>query len=145
MRTRPWGRSSAGRASQWHCEGQGFDPPRLHHSRIDASERAHPPDVEGAAMSAYVRLVSIRRLFAFVLALSVLFAPGVAGAAMAASPHHDMAMMEAGHCQSPPSNSGDHKMGGKSCCIAMCMAIAVAPSTPAESSPQRQQLAQFTP
>ena len=26
-----WGRSSAGRASQWHCEGQGFDPPRLHH------------------------------------------------------------------------------------------------------------------
>src|SRR5437868_7494809 len=31
MRTRPWGRSSAGRASQWHCEGQGFDPPRLHH------------------------------------------------------------------------------------------------------------------
>jgi hypothetical protein len=20
-----------GRASQWHCEGQGFDPPRLHH------------------------------------------------------------------------------------------------------------------
>src|SRR5881275_2940204 len=30
MRPRPWGRSSAGRASQWHCEGQGFDPPRLH-------------------------------------------------------------------------------------------------------------------
>src|SRR3982751_7064244 len=27
---RTWGRSSAGRASQWHCEGQGFDPPRLH-------------------------------------------------------------------------------------------------------------------
>ena len=30
-RARTWGRSSAGRASQWHCEGQGFDPPRLHH------------------------------------------------------------------------------------------------------------------
>ena len=29
-----WGRSSAGRASQWHCEGQGFDPPRLHHSKF---------------------------------------------------------------------------------------------------------------
>src|SRR5690606_38364634 len=26
------GRSSAGRALQWHCRGQGFDPPRLHHS-----------------------------------------------------------------------------------------------------------------
>ena len=25
------GRSSAGRALQWHCRGQGFDPPRLHH------------------------------------------------------------------------------------------------------------------
>src|SRR6266481_396677 len=25
-----WGRSSAGRASRSQCEGQGFDPPRLH-------------------------------------------------------------------------------------------------------------------
>ena len=32
---RTWGRSSAGRASQWHCEGQGFDPPRLHHPPPD--------------------------------------------------------------------------------------------------------------
>ena len=24
------GLSSAGRALQWHCRGQGFDPPRLH-------------------------------------------------------------------------------------------------------------------
>jgi cytochrome c5 len=34
------GRSSAGRASQWHCEGQGFDPPRLHHP---------PPELRFAA------------------------------------------------------------------------------------------------
>ena len=26
-----WGRSSAGRALEWHSRGQGFDPPRLHH------------------------------------------------------------------------------------------------------------------
>ena len=26
-----WGHSSAGRAQQWHCWGQGFDPPWLHH------------------------------------------------------------------------------------------------------------------
>ena len=26
-----WGHSSAGRARQWHCRGQGFDPPWLHH------------------------------------------------------------------------------------------------------------------
>ena len=25
-----WGRSSAGRAPEWHSGGQGFDPPRLH-------------------------------------------------------------------------------------------------------------------
>ena len=30
LKARARGRSSAGRASQWHCEGQGFDPPRLH-------------------------------------------------------------------------------------------------------------------
>jgi hypothetical protein len=56
-----------------------------------------------------------------------------------------MAMMGAGHCQTPPASPGDRKMTGKGCCIAMCMAIAVAPSTPAESSPQRQQVTQFTP
>ncbi len=27
---REWGRSSAGRASALHAEGQEFDPPRLH-------------------------------------------------------------------------------------------------------------------
>ena len=31
IRNCAWGRSSAGRALQWHCRGQGFDPPRLHH------------------------------------------------------------------------------------------------------------------
>ncbi len=29
-----WGHSSAGRALQWHCRGQEFDPPWLHHFRI---------------------------------------------------------------------------------------------------------------
>ncbi len=28
--TNTWGCSSLGRASQWHCEGKGFDPPHLH-------------------------------------------------------------------------------------------------------------------
>src|SRR5262249_5754120 len=27
---RSWGRSSVGRAREWHSRGQGFDPPRLH-------------------------------------------------------------------------------------------------------------------
>src|SRR6185503_1077721 len=31
------GRSSVGRAPQWHCGGQGFDPPRLHWRTLPAS------------------------------------------------------------------------------------------------------------
>jgi hypothetical protein len=97
-------------------------------------------------MSAYAQPVSIRKLFAILLALAVLLAPGVSGAAMAAAPHHDMQMMEAGHCETPPSMPGGHeKMAGKSCCIAMCMALAVAPFAPAEDRMPRQQIAGFVP
>jgi hypothetical protein len=99
--------------------------------------------LKAAADKAISRLVSIHKLFALVLALAVLLAPGVAGAAMAASPHHAMPMMEAGHCQSAPSSTGDRKTAGNNCCIALCMAVAVAPSTPAATSPQRRQIAQF--
>jgi hypothetical protein len=68
--------------------------------------------------------VSIRRLFAILVVLSVLFAR-VTGAPMAAAPHPDMQMMEGGHCQAPPSKSADHdKMCGKKCCISMCTAVA---------------------
>ena len=97
-------------------------------------------------MRSYATVVSIRKLFAILVALSVLFAPAVTGAAMAAAPHHDIQMMEGGHCQAPPSKSADHdKMGGKNCCIAMCTAVAVAPSAPAEATGLRQQIAQFVP
>jgi len=97
-------------------------------------------------MSAYASLMSIRKLFAILVAIAVLFAPAITGAAMAAAPHHGMEMMEAGHCQSPASNTGHHdRTDGKSCCIAMCMALAVAPSAPAEISPSRQQMVQFAP
>lgn len=90
--------------------------------------------------------MSIRKLFAILVALSVLFAPAVTGAAMAAAPHHSMQMIAAGHCQAPPAKSDDHdKMGGKNCCISMCTAVAVAPSAPAETTEPRQQIAEFIP
>ena len=49
-----WGRSSAGRASAWQAEGQGFEPPRLHSvrrcvsldgraARVEPSERLRKP------------------------------------------------------------------------------------------------------
>jgi putative endonuclease len=42
-----WGRSSVGRAPQWHCGGQGFESPRLHHpplgtKRSELRMASHP-------------------------------------------------------------------------------------------------------
>jgi hypothetical protein len=86
------------------------------------------------------------KLIALVLALSVLFAPGIAGAALAASPHHDMRMMQAGHCSTQPASPAGHeKMADKSCCVAMCLALAVTPSAPVETRLPRQQVAGFAP
>lgn len=87
-------------------------------------------------MSAYGRTVEIRTLFSMLIALAMLFAPAAAGAqAMAAAPDHHQQMMDMGHCKSTPS-SGDQKAPVKSCCMAMCMAVAVAPTEPAEVARQ---------
>lgn len=97
-------------------------------------------------MSAYAASMSLRKLFSILLALAVLLAPGVTGAAMAAAPDHQMPMMAPGHCQSQPAGTAQHnKMDGKNCCIAMCAAVAVAPATPAEALAFRQQMAEFAP
>ena len=65
------------------------------------------------------------------LALAVLVAPSaVAAEHMAMMPGHDMQLMEMGHCDAPPSKNADHDKSGKSCCILMCMAVAVTPETP---------------
>lgn len=94
-------------------------------------------------MNRYARLVSIRKILGILVAVSVLFAPGMAGVAMA-SPHSNMQMTMAGHCQTAPSSSGNHgKMAGKSCCIAMCMAVAIAPATFAGVHLPDRQLAPF--
>lgn len=88
--------------------------------------------------------MSIRKLFAILVALAVLLAPGVTGSAMAAAPDHDMQMMQAGHCDMPVSGKADHdKMAGKNCCIAMCMAVALAPASRADVRPPRAAIAQF--
>ena len=36
-----WGRSSVGRALEWHSRGQEFDPPRLH--QLNQAMIGHPP------------------------------------------------------------------------------------------------------
>lgn len=90
-------------------------------------------------MSAYAPRMSLRTLFAALVAMALLFAPAMtrAGEAFAAVPDHHAQMMKSGHCKAAPSTSGDdgkssdHDKAGMNCCISMCMAVAVAPPAPA--------------
>ena len=83
--------------------------------------------------------MSLRKFFAIFVAVAVLFAPALtrAGEAFAAVPDHHLQMMESGHCKSAPSpvadpdgSSDQDKVVGQSCCISMCMAVAVGPPAP---------------
>ena len=79
--------------------------------------------------------VSLRSLFAMLIAFAMLFAPVAlqTGAAMAMAPaDHHAQMMETGHCGEQPAKSHDGKAMDKSCCAAMCTAVAVAPSVEIE-------------
>ena len=80
-------------------------------------------------MSAYSKLMSIRKLFAILVAVAVLFAPAFTGAGMAtaAVPDHHAQMMEKGHCDTA-SGDEQEEPADMSCCGAMCMAVAVTPS-----------------
>jgi len=81
------------------------------------------------------RRVRLRPLFAILIAIAMLFAPFVVqnGMAMAApaSDHHGQ-MMSKGHCDGESGEGKTDKAADKSCCAAMCTAIAVAPSSPEE-------------
>ena len=79
--------------------------------------------------------VSLRPLFAILIAFAMLFAPLAtqSGSAMAMGPaDHQSQMMNQGHCSDQPTGGKDSKMPGKSCCVAMCTAVAVAPVSPVE-------------
>lgn len=79
--------------------------------------------------------VSFRPLFAMLIVFAMLFAPFAveSGAAMAMpAVDHQTQMMENGHCTAQPGKSQDGKMVDKSCCAAMCAAVAVAPSVTLE-------------
>lgn len=82
-------------------------------------------------MRAYHPSVSIRRLLTILVAVAVLFAPSLTGAAAAAIPDHYMQMIESGHCQAPPSESRNEKeTPAKSCCVSVSMGVAVTPAPP---------------
>lgn len=85
--------------------------------------------------AAHMARVSIRPLLAILIAFAMSFAPFAmqAGSVMAAMPsEHHSQMMEKGHCGGQSSEGMADKELGKSCCVAMCTAIAVAPVSPTE-------------
>ncbi len=69
--------------------------------------------------------MDIHRLFAFFIALSLMFGPLVMDRAMAAMPARDHSqMVRGGHCD-PADESQKEKGVTKSCCAAMCAAAMV--------------------
>lgn len=76
--------------------------------------------------------VSLRPLFAILIAIAMLFAPLAmpAGSAMAAMPaDHSAQMMGKGHCgEQPGKGQDDGQAADKNCCVAMCAPAVVAPS-----------------
>ena len=81
-------------------------------------------------MRPYGVLMSLRQLFAIMIALALSLAPAFSrlGEAFAALPDgHHKQMVKGGHCQPPENapNEGD-KAPEKSCCLSMCMGVAVA-------------------
>ena len=82
-------------------------------------------------MTSYYHLVSIRKLFAVLIAVAMSFTPALQGAssAFAAVPDHHSQMMEKGHCD-PASETDEDEPVDMACCGAMCMAVAIAPPSP---------------
>ena len=103
-------------------------------------------------MTPYARPVSIRRLFAILIAFAMLLAPfamqSASAMAMAPAADHHAQMMDSGHCGEQPAKDHDGKRVDRSCCAAMCTAVAVAPMPISEphafaSSIERPSLVQF--
>ena len=96
-------------------------------------------------MRSYAPSMGTRPLLAFIAMIAVLFASTLTGTATAsaATMNHDMQMMEMGHCSSPPSSQHDGKGMAKNCCIAMCMAVAIAPAVPAQPNEIHHQASYF--
>ena len=93
-------------------------------------------------MRAYGHFMSISKLFAILVALAVLLAPAFtrAGEAFASVPDHHAQMMQTGECHAPESGGPDEdKAPAKSCCISMCMAVAMMPAAPIKDSPLKPQ------
>lgn len=91
--------------------------------------------VEKQSFEAHWVRVNSKSVFAILIAFAMLFAPFAmqSGSAMAAMPSdHTSQVMGKGHCSEQPSTDKSDKAHTKSCCVAMCAAVAVAPASPAK-------------
>ena len=91
--------------------------------------------VEKQSFEAHWVRVSLKPVFAILIAFAMLFSPFAmrSGSAMAAMPsNHHSQMVGKGHCGESPSTGKADKGHSKSCCVAMCTAIAVAPASPSQ-------------
>ena len=96
-------------------------------SAVRAMEAIIPATLKRRRQARIWPSVSLRPLFAMLIAFAMLFAPlvtaGGSAMAMAPSDHHAQ-MMKTGHCGEQPVKKGG-VVGAKSCCVAMCAAIAI--------------------
>lgn len=128
------------------------DPPReLHTLRFFGWKRQNDALIVPQSSEHYLERMSLRSLLGTLIAIAMLFAPlGLgSGGAMAMVPvaDHHAQMMESGHCDKQPGTGKDSPSDTKTCCVAMCTAIAIEPITPSEphalaSSHNRPSLAQ---
>lgn len=86
---------------------------------------AHP------TVTGHMAAMSLRPLFAILIAIGMFLAPLAirSGAAMAMPPsghHEQMAMTD--HCGDQPASDKHEKSGKNADCVAMCMAVALAPA-----------------
>jgi hypothetical protein len=88
-----------------------------------------------AAVTGHMAAMSLRPLFAILIAVGMFLAPlGIrSGAAMAGAPSdHQEQMAMSDHCDEPPAKTKHEKSGESACCVAMCMAVAPAPTAKLE-------------
>ena len=80
--------------------------------------------------------MSVRRLFAVLIALAVFLAPTMTrfSEAYAAVPDHHSQMMTKGHCEKAPDEEQEQPVK-ISCCVQTCMAVAAEPAAPLSPPP----------
>ena len=89
--------------------------------------------VEKQLFKAHWVFVSLRFVFAILIASAMLFSPFAmrSGSAMAAMPsNHHSQMVSKEHCGEQSSSGKPDKNHSKSCCVSMATAIAAAPASP---------------